>query len=75
MSDKPATNTISVTLNGEPRQLPEGLHVAALLRHLGIHARAVAVERNRAIVRRANHETTTIEADDMIEIVSFVGGG
>ena len=67
--------TVQITLNGEPQELPAGLSVTALLAHLQIHQRAVAVERNRKVVRRAEHDQTLIAAGDTIEIVSFVGGG
>jgi len=35
----------------------------------------VAVERNRAIVRKADWSLTRITAGDHLEIVWFVGGG
>ena len=69
------TEPIMVTLNGERQSLPSGLTVAASLQHLAAPAFGVAVERNRQVVRRADHATTAIEADDVIEIVQFVGGG
>ncbi|RMG10921.1 MAG: sulfur carrier protein ThiS [Deltaproteobacteria bacterium] len=66
---------MTVTLNGEPRQVPAGLTVAALLEHLGIQASRVAVERNGAVVQRAHHGETLVEAGDTLEVVRFVGGG
>lgn len=76
MQDEPRPpGDIEVTLNGEQRQIPAGLHVGTLLDHLRIEVRAVAVEVNRRIVRRADHPTTLVSAGDTIEIVSFVGGG
>ena len=49
---------ISVILNGEPRQVREG-SIADLVASLGLDAKKVAVERNRAIVP---HGSTVIEA-------------
>jgi sulfur carrier protein len=66
---------IEATVNGEPLQLPEGLTVAQLLRHLGVRAERVAVERNGAVVKRARHEDERVAAGDVLEIVTFVGGG
>jgi sulfur carrier protein len=63
------------TINGEEQDLPEGLTVSALLRHLGVRAERVAVERNGAVVKRAQHESEPVRAGDVIEVVSFVGGG
>jgi sulfur carrier protein len=70
-----AAITITVTINGEPREVPAALDVTGLLKHLQVEVRAVAVERNRRVVRRVDHNKTSIEAGDVIEIVSFVGGG
>ncbi len=68
-------NEVTVTLNGEPRQLPDRLSLDALLRHLGLDARAVVVEHNRQIVRRAHLADTALAEGDSIEVVHFVGGG
>ncbi len=63
------------TINGEPQELPEGLTVSALLAHLGLRAERVAVERNGAVVKRAQHAEERLAQGDALEIVSFVGGG
>ncbi|HEV2288385.1 MAG TPA: sulfur carrier protein ThiS [Candidatus Acidoferrales bacterium] len=65
---------INVTINGEAREVPSGLTVAALLGHLGIGER-VAIERNRDILARAQWQGTAVCAGDNYEIVHFVGGG
>ena len=67
--------TLRILLNGEPRDLEGPLTVAALLEHLGIDARLVAVEVNRRVIRRAQHEVTALPDSAEVEIVSFVGGG
>ena len=66
---------ISVRLNGEPRELEMPLTVLALLDHLKIDPRVVAVEHNRAVVKRASYAETMIDDGAEIEIVAFVGGG
>ncbi len=66
---------MNVVVNGESREVPEGLSVAALLRHLGIAADRVAIERNQEILSRARWESTPVQAGDRFEIVHFVGGG
>lgn len=66
---------IQVTINGEVRDVPGSLNVAALLAHLGITAERVAIERNRDILPRAAWQETLVQADDSFEIVHFVGGG
>jgi sulfur carrier protein len=66
---------IQVRLNGEVRELPEGLTVEALLAHLGVRAARVAVEVNETVVTKDRYATHRVGAGDSIEIVAFVGGG
>jgi thiazole synthase len=67
--------TVIITLNGERREVPAGLTVAGLLRHLGVRPEHVAVEVNRDLVTRARHEATSLEEGDVLEVVTLVGGG
>jgi thiamine biosynthesis protein ThiS len=62
-------------INGEPRDFPDGLTVAALVAQLGMKPDRVAVELNLEIVPRANWEATTLKTGDKLEVVHFVGGG
>ena len=64
-----------VTVNGAEQELPDELTVAALLDRLGVRRERVAVERNGAVVKRARHEDERLASGDVLEIVSFVGGG
>jgi sulfur carrier protein len=64
-----------LTVNGEPRDVPDGLSVRALVEHLGLGDGPVAVERNREVVPRAEHVSTLLATGDVVEIVHFVGGG
>ena len=66
---------ITVVLNGDPRQMPEGLTVATFLAHLGMPADRVAVELDRQIVRKTDWESTPISNGAEVEVVHFVGGG
>ena len=63
------------TVNGETLELPEGLTIFALLQHLGVRAERVAVERNGEVVKQARHREQKLSPDDVLEIVTFVGGG
>ena len=64
-----------LTVNGEPKDVPDGLTVRGLIEHLGLVEGPVAVEKNREIVPRASHTTTALASGDVVEIVHFVGGG
>jgi thiamine biosynthesis protein ThiS len=66
---------MTVTINGERREVPEGLNVPALLEHLGIKSERVAIERNLDILPRARWSETQVQPNDTFEIVHFVGGG
>ena len=68
---------ITLRLNGETRVVPPSTTVADLVREAlpDLEARAVAVARNGAIVRRAEWTTTVLAESDAIEIVRPVQGG
>lgn len=66
---------ITIQVNAEPQTVQSGETVAGLLKKLGKNPQYLAVERNRVLVRRAEHSQTTLQAGDMIEIVTLVGGG
>lgn len=69
------TQTVTIVVNGEAREIPHGLTLTAFLASLELDPRGVVVERNREIVRRPAMEATTLEDGDRLELVHFVGGG
>jgi thiamine biosynthesis protein ThiS len=70
---------MNILLNGQDYDVPEGTTLAGLvkLRQQSGHLRtpAYAVERNREVVIRPQHEATHLQAGDRVEIVVMVGGG
>ena len=62
-----------IQLNGDPRDLPQPLTVQALLAELDIDPRAVAVEVNRVVVKRARYADTVIGDGDEVEVVALAG--
>lgn len=66
---------VAVTINGEPKEIPEGLSVAALLEYLSVASNRVAIELNMDILPRGDWEKRIVQAGDRFEIVHFVGGG
>jgi sulfur carrier protein len=66
---------MQVRLNGELREIPDGLTVAGLLAHLGVKAQRVAVEVNETVVTKDRYDAQAIGQGDSVEIVAFVGGG
>ena len=69
------TKDIQIVVNGQVRSAPEGRTLAQLLVILGADPELVAVELNRAIVRKPDWERTVVDPGAMLEIVQFVGGG
>lgn len=71
-----ADETVSLTVNGEERELPAGSSIADLLRAHALDPRMVVVEHNREILRdRDSYPGIALSRGDVIEIVHFVGGG
>lgn len=66
---------LHVIVNGETREFTPGQSVAGLLHALNIPSDRVAVELNKAIVRKRDWESTLVDPGSRIEIVEFVGGG
>lgn len=66
---------MQIHLNGEIRNVPDHWTIADLLSDLKIENRYCAVERNRHVVPRESHTTTCLNADDVVEVVTLVGGG
>ncbi len=66
---------MTLTINGEPRAVPDCLTVATLVQHLGMKGDRIAIERNREIVSRNDWADVELAEGDRLEIVHFVGGG
>lgn len=66
---------MQVTINGETRDVERGRTILELLRDLEITPDRVAVELDRAIVKKNRWETTELRDGAKLEIVHFVGGG
>ncbi len=66
---------MQITLNGQKKVVPDGLTVEGLLRHLNIEPARVAVELNLEVVKKAEYGLRAVNDGDVIEVVSFMGGG
>ncbi|MBW7901307.1 MAG: sulfur carrier protein ThiS [Rhodocyclaceae bacterium] len=66
---------MNLTINGECREFPAPLSVAALLERLGLAGKRLAVEMNGEIVPKSRHGDTALADGDRLEIVVAVGGG
>lgn len=66
---------MKIKINGDAQEIPDGLNVTAMLEHLGMGNKRVAIERNLDILPRTAWNATPVQANDSFEIVHFVGGG
>lgn len=64
-----------ITLNGEVKECPEGITVEKLLDLYKIDRRRIAVELNREIIPKKEQSTRVLKHADVLEVVTFVGGG
>lgn len=69
------TSEMHITLNGEARPFVAGTTLYELILSLELEPERVAVELNRAIVRRDLWAATIVESGAEVEVVMFVGGG
>jgi thiamine biosynthesis protein ThiS len=69
------SKVITVSINGEARQLPVNTTVAALINEMGLVGKRIALERNGEIVPRSTFATRLLTSGDKLEIVVAVGGG
>jgi len=68
------TPEVSIIVNGETTTYPGGTSIRTLLELRGLSPEKVAVELNRKLVRMSHYDTP-LKQGDVIEIVTFVGGG
>ncbi|MDN3513632.1 MAG: sulfur carrier protein ThiS [Candidatus Brocadia sp.] len=66
---------MKVTINGEIKECPEGTTIEKLLDLCKIDKNRVAVELNLHIVPRKELSAQVLKDTDILEVVTFVGGG
>lgn len=66
---------MKLTLNGEIKECPEGITIERMLDLYKIDKSRVAVELNFHIVPRKELSTQVLRDADVVEVVTFVGGG
>ncbi len=64
-----------VQINGETRENYENLTVEEMVDREGLQKSRIAVEINGEIVSKQKYNDTVLHAGDVVEVVSFVGGG
>lgn len=66
---------MQITINGAPRQVPDGADLAAVLREHGVAERGVAVAVDGDVVPRADWSGTAVRPGAAVEVLTAVQGG
>ena len=64
-----------ITINGEEKSGYENVTVSEMVEKEGFMVARIAVEVNGNIVSKQSYNDTILHSGDVIEVVSFVGGG
>ncbi len=64
-----------ITVNGKKKELITALTVAEYLEENGYVTSQIAVELNEEILPKAEYSTVELQENDVMEVVSFMGGG
>ncbi len=67
--------TMELQVNGHRREVPSDVTISGLLELLAVPVGRVAVEVNTQVVPKARHPSTVLRPNDVVEVVTFVGGG
>lgn len=62
-------------VNGKEIEFEENLTVIDLLNKYNLKSDRVVVEVNLEIIEEANYNTYVLKDEDIVELISFIGGG
>ncbi len=66
---------MNILLNNMPETLLDGLTIKKLLEQKNIQNKYFAVEINRKIIPKSDHDSYVIKDGDKIEVITAIGGG
>ncbi|MEU6401768.1 sulfur carrier protein ThiS [Streptomyces sp. NPDC046985] len=66
---------MNVSVNGEPREIPPGTALDAVVRSLTAAPSGVAAALNETVVPRAQWPSTPVADGDRVEVLTAVQGG
>ena len=69
------TKKIQIKINGKIKSIKKNLNLLNLIEKLKIPIKKVAIELNQEIVDKKKLNKLTLNKNDKIEIVHFIGGG
>jgi thiamine biosynthesis protein ThiS len=65
---------VKIRVNGDEREVPDGQTLRALVESHSLKPEKVAIELNRRLARADKYDLP-LKDGDVVEIVTFVGGG
>ena len=68
-------NKIKITLNGKSTTVQLGITVKRLIEKLNFPLNKIAIEINEEIIDKKNLKKISLNNNDKVEIVHFIGGG
>lgn len=66
---------MQIRVNGNNSEIEPGMSIKQYLSKLQIDSAGVVVEINQKIVKKNEWETIEVKNGDVVELISFVGGG
>ncbi len=66
---------MTLTVNGEPREVAAGTTLDALIETLGLRRDGIAAALNDEVVPRGRHAATALHDGDRLELIVAVAGG
>ena len=66
---------MTITVNGQSRELDEALTLTELIKNIGLSEKHVVIEYNLEPLERKSYESTRVKEGDNIEIVTMMAGG
>ena len=67
--------TMNIQLNGEAFTAPKDATIADLISLMALENKRIAVELNEEIVPRSKHGDIALKENDVVEVVTAIGGG
>ncbi len=62
-------------LNGEARQFESAINITDLIQQLGLQQQRIAIEVNRCIIPKSQHDRYILADGERVEIIQAIGGG
>lgn len=66
---------MQIILNGDQLELKDGSNLSQLINKLHLTGKRLAIEVNREIIPKSEHDKHTLKEGDQVEIVHAIGGG